>query len=273
MWSRALVLLGVLALVAATPRGASGSSATRGALVNMTPPSVIGPAIVGQILTAFPGVWISDLPLELRLQWRRCPVAGSCTDIADATTPTYVPAPDDIGMQIQLRVTAGNGGATEVRDSEPTEAVSDEWEPGATGSTGTPATPSPPAVAPVSGAERGRMLDPFPVVRIRGRFSAHWTLFTLVTVRAPVGALIAMECSGRGCAFRTQRRTVSRRTLVRIAGLERRFRPGARIVLRVTQPGRIGKYTRITVRRDRPPARWDACVRPASPEPVACSLA
>jgi hypothetical protein len=131
------------------------------------------------------------------------------------------------------------------------------------------AEPPPPQA---SGADPLRMIDPFPVVRIRGRFSVRWTRFTLVTVRAPIGAVIAMKCTGRGCAFRNRRRTVSA-NLVRIPGFEHRMAPGARLVLRVTQPGRIGKYTRISVRSGLPPARWDGCLMPESTEPVACPSA
>jgi hypothetical protein len=242
-------------------------------LVSMRPPSVFGRAIVGHILTGFAGVWSSGLPLELGYQWRRCPVAGPCTDIPGATSPVYFLGPGDVGLRIQLRVSASSGGATEVRDSEPTEAVSDEREPGAAGSSGTSETPSPPASAPASEADRERMIDPFPVVRIRGRFTLHWTRFTLVTVRAPVGAVIAMKCTGRGCPFRNRVRTVSGHTLVRISGLERRFSPGVRLVLRITEPGRVGKYTRISIRRGRRPARWDGCVMPGSAESVACPAA
>jgi hypothetical protein len=173
----------------------------------------------------------------------------------------------DGGHRIQLRVTARSGDATAVRDSEPTE-----WVPGAGG---TSTTPSPPAAAapPAPTARRARMIEPFPEVRIRGRFTLRWTRFTLITVRAPVGVAIAMTCTGRGCPFRDRVRTVTARTLVRIRALERRFAPGAVIVMRVTRPDRIGKATRISIRRGRRPGRWDGCVMPGSAEPVTCPLA
>jgi hypothetical protein len=253
----AVLLLAMLAPGEAAPAAAS--------LVNIMPPSVFGGAAVGDILVGFPGVW-SGSPLELESQWRRCPAAGPCSDIPGASSSVYTVAPADGGHRIQLRVTARSGDATVVRDSEPTEQV-----PGAA-TAGEPSTTPVPvaAAAPAPPARRARLIEPFPEVRIRGRFTMRWTRFTLVTVRAPVGAAIAMTCSGRGCPFRDRGRTVTGRTLMRIRALERRFAPGVAIALRVTRPDRIGKATRIAIRRGRRPGRWDGCVMPGSTDPVAC---
>jgi hypothetical protein len=252
----------VLLLVVLAPGEAAPAAAPR---VNMMLPSVFGEAIVGQMLVGFPGVWSGAFPLELESQWRRCPVAGPCGDIPGASSSVYTVTPADSGHRIQLRVTARSGDATEVRDSEPTEQV-----PGASTAGGASDTPSP---APAPAAQRARLIEPFPEVRIRGRFTMRWTRFTLVTVRAPIEAAIAMTCTGRGCPFRDRVRTVTGRTLVRIRALERRFAPGAAIVLRVTSRDRIGKATRIAIRRGRRPGRWDGCVLPGSTDPVACPLA
>jgi hypothetical protein len=239
-------------------------------LVNITPPKVVGSASVGGILTGIPGVWVGEA-LELAYQWQRCEIAGPCTDIPGASTPVYFVGPGDVGSRLRFRVTATSGGATEVRDSEPAEAVPGERQRAAAGPRETTAAAAPPpAAAPAPAAVRARLIYPFPVVRITGWFTARWTLFRRVTVRAPVGARIAIRCTGPGCAFRNRRRTVSRRGLVRITGLERRFRPGVRLLLLVTEPDRIGKYTRISVRRGRTPARRDACVMPGAAAPVAC---
>jgi hypothetical protein len=274
-WGRTLsapsLLLASLALLVALALPARAQAPR---LVDMRPPSVFGSPIVGHILTGFPGVWSSGQALELGYQWRRCPAAGPCSDVPGATSLVYTPGTVDLGARIQLRVSARSGGATEVRDSEPTEPVTDGSGRPAPNATPAPPSPSPSfsAPAPVAGRtrERQRMIDPFPVVRIRGRFSTRWTLFSLVTVRAPAGAQIAMQCTGRGCAFRDRRRTVPGDAPVRITGLERRFAPGARLVVRVTAPDRIGKYTRISVRRGRRPGRWDGCLMPGAADPVAC---
>jgi hypothetical protein len=258
------VLFATLVIAAVAP-----GEARAAAPVNLTPPSVFGEATVGRLLVGFPGVWSSDASLELGYQWRRCPPIGPCTDIPGATTLAYWAAPGDAGQRIVLRVTARSGDAMAVRDSEPTERA-----PGGSAFPGGASTP-PPAVpsAATPARRRARWLEPFPEVRIRGTFSMRWTRITRFTVRGPTGTAIAIECRGRGCPFRDRLRTVKRRTLLRLSGLERGFRPGVVIVLRVTKPGRIGKATRIWMRRGRPPGRWDGCVMPGSTEPVACPLA
>jgi hypothetical protein len=269
--------LSLTALIAVLWLPAPGRAQAPLPLHNMTPPNVVGSASVGQILTGVPGVWTGEAPLELGYQWRRCEIAGPCTDIPGASTPTYSVGPGDVGLRIRFRVIASSGGATEVLDSEPTEAVPGERERAALGPREPSAAASPPAVpaapAPASRPVRARLIDPFPVVRITGWYTARRTVFRRVTVRAPAGARIAISCTGRGCPFHERRRTVSGRALVRIAALQRRFRPRVRLLLLVTEPGRIGKYTRITVRRGRAPARRDACVMPGGAQPVACRSA
>jgi len=277
-WSRMLgaLLLTALPLIAVLSLPATGRAQAPLPLVNVSPPKVVGSTSVGQILTGIPGVWTSEAPLELGYQWRRCEIAGPCTDVPGASTPVYFVGPGDVGMRIGFRVIASSGGATEVRDSEPSEVVPGERqrERAAAGPRDATAAPPQPTAAPAPRrAVRARLMYPFPVVRITGWFTARWTRFRRVTVRAPVGARIAIRCTGRGCPFRHRRRTVSRRGLVRIAGLERRFRPGVRLLVLVTEPGRIGKYTRIFVRRGRAPARRDACVMPGGAAPVACRSA
>lgn len=271
MWSRTVgrrratavvpVLVAMLAPVAA---------ARADAPVDVMPPEVFGRPVVGGMLVGFPGVWSGDGPLELDHQWLRCHPTGPCTDIPGATSLSYWVAPDDAGRRIVLRVTARSRGATVVRDSEPTAPV-----PGAAAPQGRAPDTGPPAVPAATPPARpsASWVEPFPKVRIRGTFTMRWTRFTLFAVRAPSGASIAIECSGRGCPFHARARAMTGRKRLRLSGLERRFRPGATILLRVTQPGRIGKATRIWTRRGRRPGRWDGCVMPGSPEPVPCPLA
>ena len=40
--------------------------------------------------------------------------------------------------------------------------------------------------------------------------------------------------------------------------------------IRVSKGGEIGKYTRFTIRRNKPPARVDAVLSPAGSRPIAC---
>ena len=51
----------------------------------------------------------------------------------------------------------------------------------------------------------------------------------------------------------------------------RYFRAGTVIVVRVTLPGRVGKFTRFTIRRGRPPVRRDLCLPPGAARPTNCS--
>jgi PKD repeat protein len=137
-----------------------------------------------------------------------------------------------------------------------------------------------------------RLMNPFPVVRIVGRITSRGTLLRLLRVDAPAGAKVLVRCSGRSCPFRKQVRvavsaagarplsfaTAARpealaAKVVRLRRLERLLRPGARITIFVTRPDAIGKYTRFRIRRGKPPARADRCLRPGSSRPVRCPAA
>jgi hypothetical protein len=50
----------------------------------------------------------------------------------------------------------------------------------------------------------------------------------------------------------------------------RLLRPGAYIQIYVTKRGAIGKYTRVRIRRGRPPSRVDRCLLPGSTRPARC---
>ena len=120
-----------------------------------------------------------------------------------------------------------------------------------------------------------RLIDPFPVVRMRGRTTRRGARFTLFSVRAPHGATVHVRCSGRGCPAKRLRRKVTKKSkrgarTVRLRRLERFMR--ADIVLRITirKPGTIGKYTRIRIRRVKLPVRVDRCLRPGSSKPEIC---
>jgi PKD repeat protein len=108
-----------------------------------------------------------------------------------------------------------------------------------------------------------RVISPFPIVRIRGRLTAHGARILLLTVRAPNGATVVAKCKGRGCPrgkAASQRAVVRRGGKVRIRAFERNLRSGTRLVIYVMQKGRIGKYTRFTIRAGKSPARKDLCV-------------
>jgi PKD repeat protein len=133
-------------------------------------------------------------------------------------------------------------------------------------------SPEPPQTAPLAPL---RWLDPFPVVRIRGRATRTGVVLSLFTVRAPAGSRVELRCSGRGCPTHVVRRRVTTRTgkpaaTVRIKALERRLPVGTRLQVKITQPGLVGKYTRFKIRRLKVPVRTDRCLMPGSGRPVAC---
>lgn len=126
----------------------------------------------------------------------------------------------------------------------------------------TPATTAPATTAPVR-------IRPFPVLTVAGSFNRRGARFSRFEVRGPAAARAEITCAGRGCRF-------AKRTFApgRVRLLERRrLRPGTRVTVRVTQPGFIGKYVSIVVRRGQPPRRTDRCLKPNSRKPSACPAA
>jgi PKD repeat protein len=130
-------------------------------------------------------------------------------------------------------------------------------------------------VAVASGGARARrrlfLMRPFPLVRVAGSLTRRGAHLRLVSVSARRGTRIAVRCAGRSCE---RKRLVTRATGVRrpkrLRAFQRTYRAGTRLVIRVTSTRRIGKYTRITIRRGKKPARVDMCVRPGRSAPQRC---
>jgi hypothetical protein len=133
----------------------------------------------------------------------------------------------------------------------------------------------------VVAAAKPKLMQPFPIVRIAGTDTSFGARVRLLTVQAPLGATISLSCVGGGCKTKAERRvakassksstTVGAVTL-KFARFERALRAGARLQIRVTQEGEIGKYTSFAIRRNRLPVRTDACLAPASTKPIACPV-
>jgi hypothetical protein len=70
--------------------------------------------------------------------------------------------------------------------------------------------------------------------------------------------------------MRSARRRIPSSRRLRMRGVQRAYRPGAVLVVRVTGRNRIGKFTRITFRRDRTPRRVERCLEPGDDTPVPC---
>ncbi|MEA2202008.1 MAG: hypothetical protein QOI89_2604 [Solirubrobacteraceae bacterium] len=122
------------------------------------------------------------------------------------------------------------------------------------------------------------LMQPFPIVRIAGIVTSSGVNLSLLTAQAPVGARVKVTCRGRGCPTASESRVASssakkhRPSMVLIAfrRFQRSLGAGAVLEVRISKPGRIGKYTRFSIRRGKLPVRLDSCIGPAGIKPIAC---
>src|SRR4051794_1578487 len=133
------------------------------------------------------------------------------------------------------------------------------------------AAPLPPSLVAASSAN-ARPLDPFPVVRLRGRITRRGVRVSVLTVTGPRGARVTVRCHGGGCPRgRVSRAVPARgRRVVSLPRLRRLLRPGARLEVRVTAAGRVGKYTRFLIPRPGEPLRSARCLSRGSESPRPC---
>jgi PKD repeat protein len=114
-------------------------------------------------------------------------------------------------------------------------------------------------------------MDPWPKIRIVGFAGSKRIRLDLLTVKALRGATVKVRCAGKGCPRNKAVSTRSgKKQLVRLRWLERRMRPGTRIFVAVTYPGKIGRYERIVLRKRNEPLRRMQCLYPNEPAPRAC---
>jgi hypothetical protein len=85
-------------------------------------PDVTGNPQQGETLTATTGVW--NTISSFSYQWQRCDdAAANCTDIAGATSRTYVVDPADVNFPLRVEVSAANRFGTATADSAPTAKI------------------------------------------------------------------------------------------------------------------------------------------------------
>ena len=89
----------------------AGAGAASAAPLAVADPVLPPKVSFGSQLTADVGAWASSQPLTFAFQWQAClqaPKAGACTDIRDATSPSYVVAWFDLraGQSLRVEVTA-----------------------------------------------------------------------------------------------------------------------------------------------------------------------
>ena len=122
------------------------------------------------------------------------------------------------------------------------------------------------------------LMQPFPIVRIAGSETSSGVHLGLLTVQAPVGALVVVACRGRGCPTTSESkvaasiRSKSKAGTVTLAfrRFERSLRAGVILEIQVSKPGEIGKYTGFRIRRGKLPVRVDACLGPTDSKPMPC---
>jgi hypothetical protein len=90
-----------------------------GGPVNTAAPSISGTMLEGQALTADTGTWTGAAPIDYSYQWRHCNSDGSgCTNVAGATSSTYILSTYDSGATLDVLVTAtDSAGSTFARSA------------------------------------------------------------------------------------------------------------------------------------------------------------
>jgi len=262
---------------------ALGATSAVGATVTQAP-TVSGDPSPGSTLTAASGQW-TPASATANYDWLRCDVTGAgCDRVPGACERRYTVRGTDVGHTLRARLTVTEAGQPPaIAVSAPTAVVIKKPYslPGGGDSGGTcvVVTPTGPGQGTfTSGGATGvgttpapetqlAFIDPFPVVRIAGHFKGARTKLTRVSVKAPAGTRIRLACKGTGCPYR--RRAIAVR-LIRVRALQRSYPPRATIEIRVTQPGKIGKYTRVRTRRGKAPLRIDRCLMPGKSRPVRC---
>ena len=224
--------------------------------------------------------WIGGPVPTVSYQWLRCSATNDddCTPIEGATSKTYVASAADIGSKLCVELRVTNTGVLHHADEH--TAVIQAAPPAPPPSTPTPgptATPSdtatPPAATPAAGLQASlppTLLDPFPIVRIRGVLTSAGARITLFTIRVPSSVSVDVRCRGASCRQQGFTGRTSDQSLIRLRRFERPLRAGTRLAIKVTQAGRIGKWTTIVIRRGAAPKRSDQCAYPNARVPAPC---
>lgn len=254
------VTAGALLALAAPAQAADAPKISGGRNVSGTPQ-------VGETLSST-ATWTAAAPAKVAYTWLRCTgmAPESCRPIGGARERSYVARTADRGAYLRSRVRVSNKRGWAWVMSAPSDEIAaaaapepqPQEEPDTTG-----------GVLGVSD-ERAALLDPFPVVRIRGYLTPAGARVRALTVRAPADTRVAVTCAGRSCPRPAWSRAAG---LVHLRPYEVRLRAGVRLTIAVTRPGRIGKHTVITLRKGKAPARRDRCLYPGGAAPRACPAA
>jgi hypothetical protein len=229
-------------------------------------PAIVGgdAAQVGTTLTAQAGTWHGPHKTVTTYQWWHCPSATSdnrCLIVSEGASD-YLPSAADESQYLFLVMYARH-------NYDAAYAISRATAPVAAAPTATPRFEANPKPVPVTnlGAVLNppadpKILDPFPIVRIKGWLTLNGARVTLFSVRAPLHVRITVTCAGPGCPTTPWRRTADLRTLTRISPFEHTLPAGMRITVTVTRPGYIGKRSVFWILRGKVPRRSDGCLSP-----------
>jgi hypothetical protein len=108
-----------------------------------------------------------------------------------------------------------------------------------------------------------------PLVRVVSHPTSTGVHLDLLTVSASKGVKIGVRCRGGGCPYK-RASTTSKGKIVTLRKLNRSFRAGAVIDIRVTKAGYLGKFTRIKIRAGQRPSRVERCLNSTQPKPIHC---
>ena len=115
------------------------------------------------------------------------------------------------------------------------------------------------------------LLEPFPVVRLITRTAGRRVQVVRLDVQAPPGSRVSVRCRGRSCRTPGEVRVVRAPPRpLRFPGIQHRMRAGVVLEVRVSAPGKIGKFTSFRLRRDEPSSRVDLCLPPGQDSPAPC---
>jgi hypothetical protein len=256
--------LGGMALGALLATLAVGGVRAPVAAADCSAPSISGTEGVGSPLTAKAGGCSDPFAPNVTLQWYRCTgsTPATCTTSvkpAQSSPSSYTPVVADVGMRLGVKQVASSVVLGE-----------EDWR--LTGPVPQPPGPPPPPPPPSGGGGGSAtpLLSPFPVVIVAGRLTSRGARVTRLSVRAPAGSRVLGRCRGRTCPVHRLRTRVGPGRSVRLRRFQSRLRSKTVLVLLVTKPGFIGKYTRFRIRRGKPPKRTDLCVQPGETTGSAC---
>jgi hypothetical protein len=155
---------------------------------NLTPPSIAGDPVLGEALTADPGLWSGTQPITFTYQWRSCNrTGGNCQNIAGATGRTYALKQTDVGTTLRIRVTARNSIGSTNATSVPTAVIA------ASAPTGCPGGNGPVSITQLTPPARLLVdrfqVSPNPIPRSTGALSVGFRV-TACGGRPVAGALV-----------------------------------------------------------------------------------